>query len=496
MPTKSVVVGSAVGLHARPAAIISEAAGELDSEVTIGRPRRRAGRRQLGAADHDPRRRQGRHGRGVGRRRGRRGHDRRAGREGPRRLSEDVPPGEAGGPQRTPQRLLARRIAPVPPCGRPPTCSTPGGRPELAQVQAEARRRTISVSRSGLVAMLRRTCPVEPRHEVVPRAELHPAALERHRRRVVVAVGPDVEPGQVRRLERPHPHLRQVLGQQVRRAGCGAGRAARPARPATGRRRRTPPPPPPRRAATTSRCAPSAPIVRLPRRRVGHQQLGAPQTGGVERLRRRHHRDRVVVGPLQVEVRRVARARQHQRRVDLVADHPRPVPQHDVADALELGPAEHPPPRVVRLGQQQRARARGEQRVEPVEVDLGPLRRRGRPPGRRAPARSARRRRAAASSPAPGTPPARPPTARRSRPGPRRSRRPRATPTRGRRASRSAAPRTRRTPRPAPGVPRTPGSRSRRRARPAARPPARRGRARSPSPRPTPGSRRRERCPT
>ena len=38
MPTKSVVVGSAVGLHARPAAIISEAAGELDYEVTIGVP--------------------------------------------------------------------------------------------------------------------------------------------------------------------------------------------------------------------------------------------------------------------------------------------------------------------------------------------------------------------------------------------------------------------------------------------------------------------------
>jgi phosphocarrier protein HPr len=38
MPTKSVVVGSAVGLHARPAAIISEAAGELDSEVLIGLP--------------------------------------------------------------------------------------------------------------------------------------------------------------------------------------------------------------------------------------------------------------------------------------------------------------------------------------------------------------------------------------------------------------------------------------------------------------------------
>lgn len=38
MPTKTVTVGSAVGLHARPAAIISEAAGELDAEVTIGKP--------------------------------------------------------------------------------------------------------------------------------------------------------------------------------------------------------------------------------------------------------------------------------------------------------------------------------------------------------------------------------------------------------------------------------------------------------------------------
>ena len=35
MPSKSVVVGSAVGLHARPAAIIAEAAGGLGSEVTI-----------------------------------------------------------------------------------------------------------------------------------------------------------------------------------------------------------------------------------------------------------------------------------------------------------------------------------------------------------------------------------------------------------------------------------------------------------------------------
>lgn len=38
MPTKTVVVGSTVGLHARPAALISEAAEELGSEVLIGTP--------------------------------------------------------------------------------------------------------------------------------------------------------------------------------------------------------------------------------------------------------------------------------------------------------------------------------------------------------------------------------------------------------------------------------------------------------------------------
>ena len=35
MPSKTVIVGSSVGLHARPAAIISEAAGDLDVEVTL-----------------------------------------------------------------------------------------------------------------------------------------------------------------------------------------------------------------------------------------------------------------------------------------------------------------------------------------------------------------------------------------------------------------------------------------------------------------------------
>ena len=38
MPTQTVNVGSAVGLHARPAALIAEAAAELDHEVTLGVP--------------------------------------------------------------------------------------------------------------------------------------------------------------------------------------------------------------------------------------------------------------------------------------------------------------------------------------------------------------------------------------------------------------------------------------------------------------------------
>lgn len=38
MPTKSVVLGSASGLHVRPAAVISEAAGGLDAEVTLALP--------------------------------------------------------------------------------------------------------------------------------------------------------------------------------------------------------------------------------------------------------------------------------------------------------------------------------------------------------------------------------------------------------------------------------------------------------------------------
>ena len=38
MPSKTVAVGSSVGLHARPAQLIAEAAEDLDAEVLIGIP--------------------------------------------------------------------------------------------------------------------------------------------------------------------------------------------------------------------------------------------------------------------------------------------------------------------------------------------------------------------------------------------------------------------------------------------------------------------------
>ena len=38
MPTRTVTVGSRVGLHARPAATIAEAAGALDAAVTLANP--------------------------------------------------------------------------------------------------------------------------------------------------------------------------------------------------------------------------------------------------------------------------------------------------------------------------------------------------------------------------------------------------------------------------------------------------------------------------
>ena len=38
MPTQTVAVGSAVGLHARPATLIAEAAADLDAEVTLAVP--------------------------------------------------------------------------------------------------------------------------------------------------------------------------------------------------------------------------------------------------------------------------------------------------------------------------------------------------------------------------------------------------------------------------------------------------------------------------
>lgn len=38
MASKTVTVGSAVGLHARPAALVADAAGEFDDEITLSVP--------------------------------------------------------------------------------------------------------------------------------------------------------------------------------------------------------------------------------------------------------------------------------------------------------------------------------------------------------------------------------------------------------------------------------------------------------------------------
>lgn len=35
MPSKTAIVGSAIGLHARPATVIAEAAAEYDEEITL-----------------------------------------------------------------------------------------------------------------------------------------------------------------------------------------------------------------------------------------------------------------------------------------------------------------------------------------------------------------------------------------------------------------------------------------------------------------------------
>ena len=63
MPSQTVTVGSRVGLHARPAALIAEAVGKAGVPVTLATPGGDAGRRRVVADDHDPRRQAGRRGR-------------------------------------------------------------------------------------------------------------------------------------------------------------------------------------------------------------------------------------------------------------------------------------------------------------------------------------------------------------------------------------------------------------------------------------------------
>ena len=102
--------------------------------------------------------------------------------------------------------------------------------------------------------------------------------------------------------------------------------------------------------------------------------LGASQSGGVEGLGRGHDRHGMIRRSVDVEVRDELGSREHERRVDLVGHHSRAVLGDDVADPFQLGPREDPAPRVVWLGEQQRASSVREESVEPIEVQLGPRR--------------------------------------------------------------------------------------------------------------------------
>ena len=53
MPSQTVTVGSRVGLHARPAALIAEAVSKAGVPVTLATPGGMPGRRRVAADAHD-----------------------------------------------------------------------------------------------------------------------------------------------------------------------------------------------------------------------------------------------------------------------------------------------------------------------------------------------------------------------------------------------------------------------------------------------------------
>ena len=104
--------------------------------------------------------------------------------------------------------------------------------------------------------------------------------------------------------------------------------------------------------------------------RVLHDGKRALQPGDVERLGRRHQRDRVL-GDLRVQRgnRDVLVPGKQQVAVDLIrADH-HALAQADLRHALQLRPAEDPPHRVVRVAQHKQAGLLGDGCLESIPID-------------------------------------------------------------------------------------------------------------------------------
>ena len=208
--------------------------------------------------------------------------------------------------------------------GRP--SSTTGARvPTSAEgyVQAFASRSTISVSRSRRGGDVEPDVPGGARVVGVARADLDPTALERDGGGVVVAVGAQVEPGEVGRLQRAHPGLGEVVGEQL------AEQRALLVEPLDERGQ-------PRVAVVVRRTrghdAERRPRVVARHRRVEQPVAGRPSSGTTTWAHRRpavlNAFDAATTAtawsavPVDREVGDVLGAGQHQRRVDLVADHP------------------------------------------------------------------------------------------------------------------------------------------------------------------------------
>ena len=131
MPTKSVVVGSAVGLHARPAAIIAEAADAFDDEIVLKLVGGDDDRQHNGDADHE------KHvGRGCTQVRSGPAHPVMIGRDPPRKIESSGPLGRWCGARtltvHPPSQPWLRRAGPAFSMASTTMASSPHTRPEAA----------------------------------------------------------------------------------------------------------------------------------------------------------------------------------------------------------------------------------------------------------------------------------------------------------------------------------------------------------------------------